>query len=112
MEARILTVVMLTGFVMGGCEHVVAVKSQVTCAPRSMVVGCLNEAWRDDPAVGLGPWCSGLAAWAKAEGWELGSAVAGGGVVEEREREEAERRKLHEEQHREGQREGEGSHVE
>ena len=73
----------------------------VTCAPRSMVVGCLNEAFRDEPEVGLGPWCSGLASWARAEGWELGSVVEGGGVIGEREKQEAEKREELGKRHRE-----------
>ena len=77
---------------MSGCEHVSTFNAAVTCAPRTMVVGCLNEAFRDDPNVGLGPWCSSLAAWARAEGWELGSEVKGGGVIAEREAQEERRR--------------------
>ena len=73
----------------------------LTCAPRTMVVGCLNEAFRDEPEEGLGPWCSGLASWARAEGWELGGVVEGGGVVKEREEQEARRRAEDAKRHRE-----------
>ena len=88
---------------LGGCASVgqEGMKSAgLTCAPRSMVVGCLNEAFRDEPDVGLGPWCSGLASWARAEGWELGSVVEGGGVIAEREAEEGKRRADEAKRHR------------
>ena len=87
-----------------GCASVgmeVQKSAGLTCAPRSMVVGCLNEAFRDEPEVGLGPWCSGLASWARAEGWELGSVVEGGGVIGEREKQEAEKREEIGKRHRE-----------
>lgn len=53
---------------LSGCQ----VMQQVTCAPRYMVEACLQEAWAESNATGLGPQCFALNEWAKAEHWAAG----------------------------------------
>jgi hypothetical protein len=63
-RAYLLALLLLS---LSGCADF---ERHVTCAPRSQVVACLNESYQASE-LGLGPQCSALATWARAEGWEV-----------------------------------------